>query len=68
MAPGGARAGQLLRRKAVTVCDQSLSCGAGRSQHQAPPSHIETPPDNFDRWADAFRVETRTLSKQKASH
>ena len=67
LAPGGRARGSYLRRKAVRDCDQSLSCGAGRSQHQAPPSHIETPSDHSDRWADASGVETRTLPKQKAS-
>ena len=50
-----------------TWCAIIPACGAGGVKTDAS-NPCPTPPDHPDRWADAFRVETRTLPKQKASH
>ena len=63
--------GSFLHRKAVRDCDQSLCAGrrwGGPVTNQGASEPCRTPTDRSDRWADAFRVETRTLPKQKASH
>ena len=67
LAPGGRARDSFLRRKANLVRDhhsvrgdQAIRTGRLRAMLDAP--------DHLDRWADAFRVETRTLPKQKASH
>ena len=59
-----ARAAFLTGRR--TWCAINTACGAGAIRTGRLRAMSDAP-DHLGRWADAFRAETRTLSKQKSS-